>query len=147
MRTTLDTSTKAARRARSSAARAVRGSHTVPIDGDAGATIAALRRLDLAAPALRALAAFGLEDRVVPRPGGATLWPDEDAGPIELDVDLHVVDTAFGSSLTIHVGLQAADERAREALLDAWPVLGPLGEALLRRAGRTVKDTVEGADL
>jgi len=117
---------------------------TITIDAGAHATRHALERLDLAAPALRALTELGLDDRVTRRPGGLTWHQHGGRGPIEVDVDIDVQPRdEDGSLLSITTRFSATDESARLRVLDAWALVGPVASNLAERAARTVKDYAE----
>jgi hypothetical protein len=122
----------------------ISNSMTITIDAGANATRRALERLDLAAPALRALTELGLRDRVTLRPGGMTWHQHGDRQPIELDVDIAVEPRdEDGSLLSIITRFSAADDNARLQVFDAWALVGPLASNLAERAARTVKDYAE----
>jgi hypothetical protein len=122
----------------------ISNSMTITIDAGAHATRHALERLDLAAPALRALTELGLDDRVTLRPGGLTWHQHGDRGPIEVDVAIEVRPRDDdGSLLSITTRFSAADERARIQVFDAWALVGPVASNLAERSARTVKDYAE----
>ena len=117
---------------------------TLSIAADSGTTQRALDQLDLFGPAIRAMRALGLTDRVTLTPRGISWRPDRRSGRIHLAVDVRVApDHEGGSSLTIITRCSATDERTHERLLDAWPVLGPLAATLVKRAAHTVKHLAE----
>jgi hypothetical protein len=120
----------------------------VPVDVGADATRRAVERLDLAAPAIRALHALGLDDRVVRRPGGLRF--DLAGGPGHVEVSVTVAIEATSEDrcvLTIITAFRATDEQALVRLLDAWAIVGPLASHLARRAARTVKEFAESDDV
>ncbi len=122
----------------------ISNSMTITIDSGADATRHALERLDLAAPARRALTELGLDDRVTLRPAGLTWHQYGGREPIEVDVDLVVQRRDDDSSLlSISTRFSAVDESARLRVLDAWALVGPLASNLTERAARTVKDYAE----
>jgi hypothetical protein len=117
---------------------------TVPVAAGADTTRRALRQLDLSGPAIRAMRALGLTDRVTLTPGGLSWRPEGWSGQIDVSVDVRVEpDREDGSSLTIITRFSATDERTQERLLDAWPLLGSLAAELVRRAARTLKQYAE----
>ena len=117
---------------------------TVPVAAGADATQRALHELDPFAPAIRALRALGLTDRVTLTPGGMRWQPDGDSGHIDCHVEARVAgEPEHGSALTIVTRFSATDERTHERLLDAWPILGPLTATLAERAARAVKHRAE----
>ncbi len=122
----------------------ISNSMTITIDADADATRHALERLDLAAPAWRALTELGLDNRVTLRPGGLTWHRHGERGPIEVDVDMEVQPRDEDRSLlSITTRFSAVDESARIQVLDAWALVGPVASNLAERAARTVKDFAE----
>jgi hypothetical protein len=117
---------------------------TIVIDAGADATRHALERLDLAAPALRALTELGLDDRVTLRPAGMTWHQHGGRSPIELDIGIDVQPREDdGSLLSITTRFSAADENARLQVFDAWALIGPVASNLAERAARTVKNYAE----
>ncbi len=125
-------------------ATSVTNTRTVPVAASTGATQRALNELDLFDPAIRAIRALGIADRVTLTAGRLSWRPDRHSGQIDAHVDVHVAhDCEDGSSLTIVTRFSATDERAHERLLDAWPVLGPLAATLVERAARTIKRHAE----
>ena len=103
-----------------------------------------MKRLDLAAPAIRALHALGLEDRVVRRPGGLQFAVAGTPGHVDVSVKVAIDATDEDSCLlTIVTALRATDDQARVRLLDAWAIIGPLAGHLAKRAARTVKEYTE----
>jgi hypothetical protein len=132
-------------------AHVVSNSLTVAIDAPATVARQAVRRLDLAGPALRALEELGLDDRVTFRPGGMT-WHQRRGTPIEVDVELRIEAGEDDASwLEITTRFSAADEHARVRLLDAWALVGPVASMLVERAARGVKayaerDTFDGEE-
>ena len=122
----------------------VTNTRTVPVAASTGATRRALNDLDLFDPAIRAVRALGIADRVTLTSGRLSWRPDRDGGQIDAHVEVHVApDCEDGSSLTIVTRFSATDERTHERLLDAWPVVGPLAATLVERAARTVKRCAE----
>jgi hypothetical protein len=156
-------------------ARAVGDSLTIPLDAEPRAVVAALDRVDLAAPIARALQALDLAGRVVLSPavvgpaggGGLALGLIWRIGPTapEQRVEPHAFE-AFGSRghvkvrwevqvraagdggsfLSIATRFTATDDDSRERLLDAWGLVGPLSQTIARRAARTVKARAEAAN-
>ena len=117
---------------------------TVSVAADADATQRALHELDPFAPAIRAMRALGLTDRVTLTAGGMRWQPDGDGGHIDCHVEARVAgEPEQGSSLTIVTRFSATDERTHERLLDAWPILGPLAATVAERAARAVKHQAE----
>jgi hypothetical protein len=117
---------------------------TVAVDQGAEATRRALRGLDLAAPALRALRELGLGDHVALRPGGLSWRQPGGSGTIEADVEILVKPASEDSSwLSINTRFSATEEDARVRLLDAWALIGPLASSLADRAARSVKEYAE----
>src|SRR5687768_9488836 len=68
----------------------ITNSMTIAVDASPASTRRALSRLDLAGPALRAIAELGLDDRVTLRRGGLTWHHTGGRGPIDVDVELTV---------------------------------------------------------
>src|SRR4051794_12998540 len=129
---------------RRSAAAPITNSLAMVLDASVEDTRRALQHLQLSAPAIRALSALGLDDRITPYPGGLTWRPDDHAGQIDISVDIGVGPAHVdGSVLAITTRFSPADDRAGARLLDAWPVIGPLAQHLTKRAARTVKEHVE----
>jgi hypothetical protein len=125
-------------------AHVVSNSLTVTIDATVNVTELAVRRLDLAKPALRALEELGLKDRVTVRRGGLTWHQRNGHAPIDIDVDIRVEPHGDdGSSLSIATRFSAADESARLSVLDAWALVGPVSATLAERAARSVKAYAE----
>jgi hypothetical protein len=154
--------------------RAVGDSLTIPLDAEPRAVVAALDRVDLAAPVARALEALDLAGRVVLSPavlgpaggGGLALGLIWRIGPTapEQRVEPHAFE-AFGSRghvkvrwevqvraaadggsfLSIATRFTATDDDSRARLLDAWGLVGPISRNLARRAARTVQARAEAA--
>jgi hypothetical protein len=115
---------------------------TVSVAADADMTQRALRELDPFAPAIVAIRALGLADRVTSTAGGMRWHFDE--GHIEIEAELRVgQDEEDGSTLTVIARFSASDERTHERLLEAWPVIGPLAASLVKRAARAIKHRAE----
>ncbi len=51
-----------------------------------------------------------------------------------------------GALLTIRTRFEPTDRVARERLLDGWSFVGPLADALTRRAAAAVKAAAEGEE-
>lgn len=116
----------------------------MPVAAGARETRWALQQLDLMTPAVRALRAVGLGERVALRPGGLAWRPPNTGGRVDVAVDVRVRSASDdGSLLTITTRFSATDDRAHARLSDAWAVVGPLADHLTRRAARTVKDYAE----
>ena len=108
----------------------------------------AVKRLELAAPAIRALHALGLDDRVVRRPGGLQFGVAGSPGHVEVSVTVAIDATSEDSCvLTIMTAFRATDDEARVRLLDAWAIIGPLASHLAMRAARTLKEYAESDDV
>jgi hypothetical protein len=117
---------------------------SVPVAVSADATRRAVKRLELAAPAIRALHALGLDDRVVRRPGALQFGVAGSPGHVEASVTVAIDATSEDSCvLTIMTAFRATDDQARVHLLDAWAIIGPLASQLAKRAARTVKEYAE----
>jgi len=116
----------------------------VPIAADADDTRRAAHRLDLAGPAIAAARALGLSDRITILPGGFTWHPDGGHASVHARVEVRVEPGAEdGSLLSISTHFTPSDVALRARLLDAWPVVKPLADALVRRAARSVKAYAE----
>ena len=117
---------------------------SVAVAAGVDATRRAVERLDLAAPAIRALRALGLDDRVRLRPGALRFGVPGSSGHVDVSVAV-AIDAASKDScvLTIVTVFRATDDRARARLLDAWPIIDPLARNLAQRAARTVKEYAE----
>jgi hypothetical protein len=117
---------------------------SVPVAAGVDATRRAVKRLELAAPAIRALQALGLDDRVVRRRAALQFGVAGSPGHVEVHVTVAIDATSDDSCvLTIITAFRATDDQARVRLLDAWAILGPLARHLARRAARTVKEYAE----
>jgi hypothetical protein len=113
---------------------------TVAVAAGPERTVRALQDLDLYAPAIRALGALGLTDRVTRTRGGLVWQTDGSAGRIDIQVGARIAPEAEDAcSLTITTRFSATDEATHERLLDAWPVVGPLADTLVKRAARAVQ--------
>jgi hypothetical protein len=113
---------------------------TVCVAASPRSTASALDDLDLYAPAMRALAALGLADRVTRTSRGLAWRTDGSTGQIDVQVRARVVPEAEDAcALTLTTRFSAADKPTHERLLDAWPLVGPLAETLVKRAARTVQ--------
>ncbi len=124
-------------------AHVVSNSLTVAIDVPATVARQAVRRLDLAGPALRALEELGLDDRVTFRADGMT-WHQRRGQPIEVDVESGIDSGEDDASwLEVTTRFSAGDEHARVRLLDAWALVGPVASMLIERAARGVKAYAE----
>jgi hypothetical protein len=120
----------------------------VPVAASAHATRRAVQRLELAAPAIRALRALGLDDRVVRRPGGLRFGVAGSPGHVDVSVNVAIAATSEDSCvLTITTAFRATDDQARVRLLDAWAIIGPLASHLANRAAHTVKEYAESDEV
>jgi hypothetical protein len=125
-------------------ARTVSNQLTVAVAADPHTTLRALHAVDPFGPAIRAMRALGLAERIAMTPNGMSWQPDGDGGRIDVRVDVRVgAGAEDGSSLTVVMRFSATDERTHERLLDAWPVVGSLAATLAKRAARTVKHHAE----
>jgi hypothetical protein len=125
-------------------ARTVRNQHTVVVGADAHTTLRALQAVDPFGPAIRAMRALGLAERIALTPNGMSWRPEGASGRIDVRVDVRVGDDVEdGSSLTVVMRFRASDDGTHERLLEAWPVVGPLAATLSKRAARTVKHHAE----
>jgi hypothetical protein len=121
---------------------------SVPVAASVDATRRAAQRLELAAPAIRALHALGLDDRVVRRPGALQFDVAGSPGHVEVSVTVAIDATSEDSCvLTIMTAFRATDDQARVRLLDAWAIIGPLASHLAKRAARTVKEYAESDEV
>jgi len=124
-------------------ARSVSNQLTVAVAADAYATLRAVQAVDPFGPAIRAMRALGLAERIALTPNGMSWQPEGAGGRIDVRVDVRVSGQAEdGSTLTVVIRFRATDER----LLEAWPVVGPLAATLSKRAARTVKHHAENDD-
>lgn len=140
---------------------------TVTLEASAPAALEAVYRLDLADPAVRALHALGIGDRVAlapsilaASPGVLVLgfvWSVADARPAAevaadafdtFDTPGHVkvrweirVEDGEGdrSYLSVSTRFAATDEFSRKRLLDGWGVIGAFSKVVSQRAVATVK--------
>lgn len=150
----------------------VTDSLTVKVDASAEETRAALDRLDLAAPALRALRALGVADRAALPPTrlGA---PDADVafgliwrldgtftaecpvpsgfgafgspGHLKVKWELRVKPSAAGGAyLSVSTRFEATDAPSRARLVEAWSLVGEVSGAFVRQAAAAVKADAEG---
>jgi hypothetical protein len=116
----------------------------VPVAVSADAARRAVKRLDLGAPAIRALHALGLDSRVTGRPGALQFGLAGSSDGVEVSVTVAIEGKSDDSCvLTITTAFRATDDQARVHLLDAWTIIGPLAGQLARRAARTVRDYAE----
>jgi hypothetical protein len=144
---------------------------TIAVDASSTDTREALRRLDLTAPAKRALHAFDATDRVALGPavvGGARAGlpvlglivrldgsrPPERVAPhafeafsspghIKVRWEVLVEPAEAGAYLSIRTRVAATDDRSRARLLDAWGILGALSRTVAERAARSVRAYAE----
>jgi hypothetical protein len=149
----------------------VRQSYTVALDSSAGPVVEALHRLDLSARAARALHALDLADRFalfLTQLGAPSLnsvsfgliWridgsrragritPDGfegfgSPGHIKVRWSVDLTPSESRVFLSIATRFTATDAGSRARLLDAWAVIGPLSDAFVHGAVRSVKDYVE----
>ena len=120
---------------------------TVAVAADAHTTLRAVQAVDPFGPAIRAIRALGLAERVALTPNGMSWRPEGASGRIDVRVDVRVSGQAEdGSTLTVVIRFRATDEATHERLLEAWPVVGPLAATLSKRAARTVKHHAESDD-
>ena len=134
------------RRPRTPNARPEPVSNTLTLAVAAGrdATRRAVDRLDLAGPAIAAMHATGMGDRVSVRPGGFIWRPGDAPGHVEARVAVRVEPgSEDGSLLSITTQFRATDETTRARMLDAWPLVGPLAHALALHVARRVKTYAE----
>jgi len=125
-------------------ARSVSNRLTVSVAADAHATLRAVHAVDPFGPAIRAMRALGLAERIALTPNGMSWQPEGASGRIDVRVDVRVSGQAEdGSTLTVVIRFRATDEATHERLLEAWPVVGPLAATLSKRAARTVKHHAE----
>ena len=125
-------------------ARSVSNQLTVAVAADAHATLRAVQAVDPFGPAIRAMRALGLAERIALTPNGMSWQPEGASGRIDVRVDVRVSGQAEdGSTLTVVIRFRATDEATHERLLEAWPVVGPLAATLSKRAARTVKHHAE----
>ena len=128
-------------------ARSVSNQLTVAVAADAHATLRAVQAVDPFGPAIRAMRALGLAERVALTPNGMSWQPEGASGRIDVRVDVRVSGQAEdGSTLTVVIRFRATDEATHERLLEAWPVVGPLAATLSKRAARMVKHHAESDD-
>jgi hypothetical protein len=128
-------------------ARSVSNQLTVAVAADAYATLRAVQAVDPFGPAIRAMRALGLAERIALTPNGMSWQPEGAGGRIDVRVDVRVSGQAEdGSTLTVVIRFRATDEATHERLLEAWPVVGPLAATLSKRAARTVKHHAENDD-
>jgi hypothetical protein len=127
-----------------SEARTVSNQLTVAVAADTHTTRRALQAVDPFGPAIRAMRALGLAERIAMTPNGMSWRPDGADGRIDVQLDVRVgAGAEDGSSLTVVMRFSATDERTHERLLEAWPVVGSLAATLAKRAARAVKHHAE----
>jgi hypothetical protein len=127
--------------------RSVSNQLTVAVAADAHATLRAVQAVDPFGPAIRAMRALGLAERIALTSNGMSWRPEGASGRIDVRVDVRVSGQAEdGSTLTVVIRFRATDQATHERLLEAWPVVGPLAATLSKRAARTVKHHAESAD-
>lgn len=125
-------------------ARSVSNQLTVSVAADAHATLRAVHAVDPFGPAIRAMRALGLAERIALTPNGMSWQPEGATGRIDVRVDVRVTGQAEdGSTLTVVIRFRATDDATHERLLEAWPVVGPLAGTISKRAARTVKHHAE----
>ena len=128
-------------------ARTVSNQLTVAVASDANTTLRAVQAVDPFGPAIRAMRALGLAERVALTPSGMSWQPEGASGRVDVRVDVRVSGQAEdGSTLTVVIRFRATDQASHERLLEAWPVVGPLAANLSKRAARTVKHHAESDD-
>ena len=103
-------------------------------------------RLDLVGPLVQSLIAVGVGEHIVtPRPNGL-VWRFDAAGACRvavawsIDVEAESDDV---SVVNIVVEMTASSEAARERLIEAWPVIGPLVEVHAHRLLHAVEQRAE----
>jgi hypothetical protein len=127
-------------------ARTVSNQLTVAVAADAHTTLLAVQAVDPFGPAIRAMRALGLAERVALTPNGMSWRPEGAGGRIDVRVEVRVNGHEDGSTLTLAIRFRATDAATHERLLEAWPVVGPLAATLSKRAARTVKHHAESDD-
>jgi hypothetical protein len=145
----------------------VRQTFTVALDASVGSAIEALHRLDLTARPTRALRALDVGDRIALFPThlgapcvnsislgliwqidgtrrAARITPDDfegfgSAGHIKVRWSVDLRPSESGVFLSIATRFTATDAGSRARLLGAWAVIGPLSDALVEGAARSIK--------
>ena len=145
----------------------VRQSFTVALDASLGDSIEALQRLDLTARPARALRALDVGDRIALFPtrlGAACatsislglIWRIDRTrraeritaddftsfarpGHIKVRWSVDLRRSESGVFLSIATHFTATDAGSRARLLDAWAVIGPLSDALVEGAARSIE--------
>lgn len=128
-----------------------------PVAAGPDTTYAALARFEARPRLEEALAALGVEDRVIsshslevaPRRavGHALVWRLANGGRVELAWTAWVsTDGAGGSLLSIKMRAIPDSPTSRTQLLAAWPVLGRLAEAHAKRALAAVAELADRFD-
>ena len=125
-------------------------SYSRTVEAPAPAARTAAASIDAIGPLVEGLIAVGVEDHIVTPCGDGLVWrfgPAE-AGRLRLAWEATVAaETDDASLVTISLRATASDAAARERLLEAWPVLGPIAELharrLLHRIEALAEDTVE----
>lgn len=149
-------------------ARHVTESLTIALDASAATTLEGLRRVDLTAPAVRALHALDAADRIAllptrlgaPCAGAlvlALIWRIDGSraaeriephafeaftspGHVKVRWEIQVAPAGEDRAfLSIATRFAATDDRSRARLLDAWGLVGALNRTLVERAARSVK--------
>jgi hypothetical protein len=146
---------------------------TIAVEASTTDTREALRRLDLTAPARRALHALDAADRVALVPalvGGSPtglpilglIWRLEGSRPpervephafeafsspghVKVRWEILVEPAEAGAYLSIRTRVAATDNGSRARLLDAWGILGALSRTVAERAARSVRAYAEDA--
>jgi hypothetical protein len=149
------------------AAADVRQSFTAALDASMGPAIEALHRLDLTARPTRALRALDVGNRIALFPThlaapcvnsislgliwridgtrrAARITPDDfegfgSAGHIKVRWSVDLRPSESGVFLSIATRFTATDAGSRARLLDAWAVIGPLSDAFVEGAARSIK--------
>jgi hypothetical protein len=119
------------------------------VDSPLPAVEASVARVDLIGPLVDGLIAIGIGDHILtPCPNGL-VWRFDGSGygRVRLAWALEAeAETDDASLVTLSVRLSASDDAARERLLEAWPVLGPIVELHARRVLHAVEELAEDAE-
>ena len=103
-------------------------------------------RLDLVGPLVENLIAVGVGEHIVtPRPNGL-VWRFDAAGTCRVAVGWSIdvqAESDEVSVVSLAVEMTASGEAARERLLEAWPVIGPLVDVHAHRVLHTVEQRVD----
>jgi hypothetical protein len=103
-------------------------------------------RLDLVGPLVQSLIAVGVGEHIVtPRPNGL-VWRFDAAGACRVAVAWSIdveAESDEVSVVSLDVEMTASDDTARERLLEAWPLIGPLVDVHAHRVLHAVEQRAD----